>query len=81
VYLRKHPQIDATGPLWIGQRGVINPDAIQRILDRLGAPSAHAFRRGWTVDSLRHGVSQTSESVTAQVNGPQYVRLNRRRRH
>jgi integrase len=65
VYLRKHPQIGATGPLWIGQRGVINPDAIQRILDRLGAPSAHAFRRGWTVDSVRAGVSQTSVQAAA----------------
>jgi integrase len=65
VYLRKHPQIGATGPLWIRQRGVINADAIPRILDRLDAPSAHAFRRGWTVDSLKHGVSQTSVQAAA----------------
>jgi integrase/recombinase XerD len=65
IYLRKHPQIGDTGPLWFGQRGVINADAIQRILNRLGAPSAHAFRRGWTVDSLRAGVSQTSVQAAA----------------
>ena len=34
--------------------------AIQLMLRRIGAPSAHAWRRGWAVNSLRSGVSQTS---------------------
>lgn len=34
--------------------------AIQLMLRRLGAPSAHAWRRGWAVHALRSGVSQTS---------------------
>jgi integrase len=78
VYLRTHPQIGATGALWIGQRGVINADAIQRILDRLDAPSAHAFRRGWTVDSLKHGVSQTSvEAAAGWASGAMVSRYTR----
>jgi integrase len=78
VYLRKHPQIGATGPLWIGQRGVINPDAIRRVLNRLDAPSAHAFRRGWTVDSLKHGVSQTSvQAAAGWTSGAMVTRYTR----
>ena len=38
----------------------MTPHAIQLMLRRIGAPSAHAWRRGWTVNSLRSGVSQTS---------------------
>lgn len=34
--------------------------AIQLMLRRIDAPSAHAWRRGWAVNSLRSGVSQTS---------------------
>jgi len=34
--------------------------AIQLMLRRIDAPSAHAWRRGWAVNSLRCGVSQTS---------------------
>ncbi len=34
--------------------------AIQLMLRRIGAPSAHAWRRGWAVNALRSGVSQTS---------------------
>jgi integrase/recombinase XerD len=78
VYLRKHPQIGDTGPLWIGQRGVINADAIQRVLNRLDAPSAHAFRRGWTVDSLRAGVSQTSvQAAAGWASGAMVTRYTR----
>jgi integrase/recombinase XerD len=65
VYLRKHPQIGESGPLWIGQRGALQPDAIRHILERLDAPSPHAWRRGWCVDSLKHGVSQTSVQAAA----------------
>jgi len=72
VYLRKHPQIGATGPLWIGQRGVIKPDAIQRILDHLDAPSAHAFRRGWASDrsaSPRRGAPRRGGVVGEDLSG------------
>jgi len=39
--------------------------AIQRRLKRIGAPRAHAFRRGWTVSALERGVSQTSVQTAA----------------
>lgn len=39
--------------------------AIQLMLRRLGAPSAHAWRRGWAVQALRSGVSQTSVQAAA----------------
>ena len=39
--------------------------AIQLMLRRLGAPSAHAWRRGWAVHALRSGVSQTSVQAAA----------------
>jgi len=38
----------------------MTPHAIQLMLRRIGAPSAHAWRRGWAENSLRSGVSQTS---------------------
>jgi integrase len=31
----------------------------------LGAPSAHAWRRGWAVQALRSGVSETSVRAAA----------------
>jgi hypothetical protein len=34
-------------------------------LMRLGAPSAHAWRRGWAFNALRCGVSETSVRATA----------------
>ena len=39
--------------------------AIQLMLRRVGAPSAHAWRRGWAVHALRSGVSQTSVQAAA----------------
>lgn len=39
--------------------------AIQQLLRRLGCPSAHAWRRGWAVNSLRAGVSETSVRTAA----------------
>ena len=39
--------------------------AIQLMVRRLGAPSAHAWRRGWAVHALRSGVSQTSVQAAA----------------
>ncbi|NDG67337.1 MAG: hypothetical protein EBY23_10605 [Actinobacteria bacterium] len=35
-------------------------NAIRLRLQRLGVPSAHAWRRGWAVQALRNGVSETS---------------------
>jgi integrase/recombinase XerD len=40
-------------------------NAIRLCLMRLGAPSAHAWRRGWAVHSLRHGVSESSVRTVA----------------
>jgi len=39
--------------------------AIQQMLRRVGAPSPHAWRRGWAVHALRSGVSQTSVQAAA----------------
>ena len=38
---------------------------IQRRLNRISAPTAHAFRRGWAVHSLERGVSQSSVQTAA----------------
>ena len=35
---------------------------------RLGAPSAHAWRRGWAVQALRSGVSETSVRAAAGLS-------------
>jgi integrase len=40
-------------------------NAIRLRLNRLGAPSAHAWRRGWAVESLRSGVSEASVKAAA----------------
>ncbi len=40
-------------------------NAIRLRLVRIGAPSAHAWRRGWAVNSLRHGVSEASVRAAA----------------
>lgn len=43
----------------------MSPNAVRLLLQRLSAPSAHAFRRGWAVHSLRNGVSETSVRAAA----------------
>ncbi len=43
----------------------MTPHAIQQLLKRLGAPSAHAWRRGWAVNALRGGVSEASVRAAA----------------
>lgn len=43
----------------------MSSNAIRLRLQRLGAPSAHAWRRGWAVNALRSGVSETSLRVAA----------------
>ncbi len=40
-------------------------NAIRLRLQRLGAPSAHAWRRGWAVRALREGVSEASVKAAA----------------
>ena len=40
-------------------------NAIRLRLQRLDAPSAHAWRRGWAVESLRNGVSEASVKAAA----------------
>ena len=49
-----------TGLLWLGERGALTTAGVRQLLARLGAPPAHAWRRGWAVESLRAGVSQVS---------------------
>jgi integrase len=71
VYQRKGGP--ATGPLWLGTKGPLQPDGIRHILERLGAPSSHSFRRGWAVSSLENGVSQTSVQTAAGWSGPAMV--------
>lgn len=43
----------------------MTPNAVRLLLQRLGAPSAHAWRRGWAVQALRNGVSETSVRAAA----------------
>jgi integrase len=40
-------------------------NAIRLRLQRMGLPSAHAWRRGWAVHALRNGVSETSVKASA----------------
>ncbi len=40
-------------------------NAIRLCLQRLGVPSAHAWRRGWAVQALRNGVSEASVRAAA----------------
>lgn len=43
----------------------MTPNAVRLLLQRLGAPSAHAWRRGWAVHALRNGVSGASVRAAA----------------
>ncbi len=43
----------------------MTPNAVRLLLQRLQAPSAHAWRRGWAVQALRTGVSETSVRAAA----------------
>jgi integrase len=43
----------------------ITPNGVRLLLQRLNAPSAHAWRRGWAVHALRNGVSETSVRAAA----------------
>ena len=53
----------------------LNSSSIRVRLKRLGLPSAHAWRRGWTVHSLRNGISESSVCVAAGwTNGAMVAR-------
>jgi integrase len=43
----------------------LSGNAIRLLLQRLGAPSAHAWRRGWAAEALRNGVSEASLRAAA----------------
>ena len=43
----------------------MSPNAVRLLLQRLSAPSAHAWRRGWAVHALRNGVSEASVRAAA----------------
>ena len=58
--LRKHIGKRSHGSLF-----GMTTNAIRLCLQRLGAPSAHAWRRGWAVQALRSGVSETSVRAAA----------------
>ena len=58
--LRKHISKRSQGSLFD-----MTTNAIRLCLQRLGAPSAHAWRRGWAVQALRSGVSETSVKAAA----------------
>jgi integrase len=58
--LRKHIGKRTQGSLF-----GMTTNAIRLCLQRLGAPSAHAWRRGWAVQALRSGVSETSVRAAA----------------
>jgi len=58
--LRKHISKRSQGSLF-----GMTTNAIRLCLQRLGAPSAHAWRRGWAVQALRSGVSETSVRAAA----------------
>jgi len=43
----------------------LSSNGVRLLLRRLGAPSAHAWRRGWAVQALRNGVSEASVRAAA----------------
>ena len=43
----------------------LSPNAIRLMLQRHQLPSAHAWRRGWAVESLRSGISEASVRTAA----------------
>jgi integrase/recombinase XerD len=58
--VRKHLGKRTQGSLF-----AMTPNAVRLLLQRLQAPSAHAWRRGWAVQALRNGVSETSVRAAA----------------
>ena len=43
----------------------VTPNAVRLLSQRISARSAHAWRRGWAVQALRNGVSETSVRAAA----------------
>ena len=58
--LRRHLKGQEAGSVFC-----MTSNAIRLRLQRLGAPSAHAWRRGWAVRALRAGVSEASVKAAA----------------
>ena len=58
--LRRYLQGRSEGSLF-----KVQSNTVRLILKRLNAPSAHAWRRGWAVQALRNGVSETSVRAAA----------------
>jgi len=53
-------------------------NAIRLLLQRVGVPSAHAWRRGWAVEALRNGVSEASvRSAAGWSSGAMVARYTR----
>ena len=56
----------------------VQSNTVRLILKRLNAPSAHAWRRGWAVQALRNGVSETSvRAATGWSSGAMVARYTR----
>jgi len=71
--LRRFMGSQSEGPLF-----GMTPNAIRLCLERIDAPSAHAWRRGWAVHSLRMGVSEASvKSVAGWSSGAMVSRYTR----
>jgi integrase len=71
-YIRRQ-RLAAGGPLWVGHKGALGSAGVRGVLRRLNAPSAHCWRRGWTVSALASGVSQASVEAAAGWAGPAMV--------
>lgn len=53
----------------------LTTDGIRSVLRRLHAPPAHAWRRGWAVHALRHGISEVSvRTIAGWSSGAMVVR-------
>jgi integrase len=59
----------------------MSSNAVRLMLQRTSLPSAHAWRRGWAVNSLKHGVSESTIRTVAGWSTSQmvshYVRTHR----
>lgn len=56
----------------------MSSNAIRQFLSRKELPSAHAWRRGWAVESLKSGVSETSvRAVAGWASGAMVARYTR----
>lgn len=66
------------GPRTSGSLLSMSGNAIRLRLSRLGAPSAHAWRRGWAVEALRRGISEASvRSAAGWTSGAMVARYTR----